>query len=67
MTKKRNRTKHVATSEECLTTEAKELRRRAAKLPPGSARDRLLRKATHHDTAANMTAWINSPGLRPPE
>jgi hypothetical protein len=67
MTKKRSRTKHVGPSEGRLTAEARELRRQAAQLPPGSERDRLLRKAKHHDTSANMTAWINSPGLRPPE
>jgi hypothetical protein len=63
----RKRTKHATTLQERLAAEAKELRERASELPPGLERDRLLRKARQDDTAAQMTAWVSSPGLRPPE
>ena len=39
----------------------------AALLPPGAERDVLLRKARQADTAANLTDWVNSPGLQPPK
>ncbi len=49
-----------------LAAEAEALREEAAKLPPGSRQDSLLRKARQNDTAAKMAEWINSPGLRSP-
>jgi hypothetical protein len=57
---------HQTTLEERLAAQAAELRQTAAKLPPGAERERLLRKARQDETAAGMSAWINSPGLRPP-
>ncbi len=63
---KRSRFRNTATLEERLAEEAKPLREKAAKLPPGLKRDSLLRKVRQNETAAGMTAWINSPGLRPP-
>ncbi len=63
---KRSRFRNTAPLEERLAAKAKALREEAAKLPPGFKRDTLLRKARQDDTAANMTAWINSPGLRRP-
>jgi len=52
--------------EERLTQEAEELRKVAETLPPGTARDLLLRKARQDETAIRMNQWLNSPGLRPP-
>ncbi len=63
---KRSRFKNHTTLEDRLAAEAKALRDEAAKLPPGFKRDNLLRKARQDDTAADMAAWINSPGLRSP-
>lgn len=40
--------------------------RTAGELPPGPARDDLLRKMRQADTAMRLDDWLNSPGLRPP-
>lgn len=63
----RKRTKPANTLEERLAVEASELRQQASTMQPGIERDSLLRKARQDETASQMTAWINSPGLRPPE
>jgi len=52
--------------EEHLMQVAEEARAAAAELPPGAARDALMRKARRSETAAHTNDWINSPGLRPP-
>jgi len=39
----------------------------AKRLQPGSRRQALLRKAREAEIAASITAWISSPGLKPPE
>lgn len=49
-----------------LSAWADELREQAAKLPPGTARDAILRKASQADTASHIDEWANSPGLQPP-
>jgi hypothetical protein len=53
--------------EERLLEAAERARAEAAALPPGRERDALVRKARENDTAAHMSDWINSPGLKPPE
>jgi hypothetical protein len=63
---KRCRFKNISTLEERLVAEAKALREQAAKLPPSLERDSLLRRARQNETAADMAAWINSPGLKSP-
>jgi hypothetical protein len=63
---RRRRIKQTQTLEERLADEAKELRTMAETLPPGSKRDMVLRKAQQDETAAHMTEWLNSPGLKPP-
>ncbi|MDI3564201.1 hypothetical protein [Bradyrhizobium sp. Arg816] len=62
----RRRIKHTKSLEERLAEEAKELRATAATLPPGYEREALLRRARQDETAAHVTEWLNSPGLRPP-
>jgi len=47
--------------------EATNLRQQAHGMPAGIRRDELLRKARQADTAAHMSEWLRSPGLRPPE
>ena len=56
-----------ATLEARLAAFAADARQRAAALPPGTERDELLNKARQADTAANLTSWCDSPGLRPPK
>jgi hypothetical protein len=50
-----------------LTQEAERLREEAEKLPPGTERHDLERKARQAETAAHIDEWLESPGLRPPE
>jgi hypothetical protein len=62
----RRRLKHTKSLEERLAEEARGLRAVAATLPSGPARDALLLKARQDETAAHMTEWLDSPGLKPP-
>ncbi|SHN80597.1 hypothetical protein SAMN05444170_4435 [Bradyrhizobium erythrophlei] len=62
----RRRFKQITSLEQRLSEEAKRLREQAKKLPPSSDRERLLRKAREDEMAAQMTGWIASPGLQPP-
>ena len=52
---------------ERLIEEAKRARAEAEQLPPGAAREGLLKKARQADTAAHIDEWLNSPGLQPPK
>lgn len=50
-----------------LAEEAKRLRQEAKALPPGSAREDLIRKARQAETGSHMSEWLRSPGLQPPD
>jgi hypothetical protein len=63
----RRRFKHVMSFPDDLTQEAERLRAEAEKLPPGTERHDLERKARQAETAAHIDEWLKSPGLRPPE
>lgn len=45
---------------------AEKTREEAMDLPPGRARDAMLKKARQLETACQMSEWISSPGLRTP-
>jgi hypothetical protein len=60
------RSKNDKTLQECLNEQAQRLRREAAQLPDGRARDLLLRRAGQAETASQLDGWLSSPGLRPP-
>ena len=62
----RRRHVQILTLERRLADEANQLRAEAKKLPPGSTREVLLRKARQNETAAHISEWLSSPGLRPP-
>ena len=62
----RRRFKQTETLESRLAEEAKRLREEAKSLPPGAAREALLRKARQCDTGSHMSEWLQSPGLRSP-
>ncbi|QOZ69897.1 hypothetical protein [Bradyrhizobium arachidis] len=49
-----------------LAAEAERLREQAKTLPPGAARDEMLRKARQAETGSQMSEWLRSPGLQPP-
>ena len=51
---------------ERLEAEAQVLAEKAKLLPPGKEREFLKRKAREMKVTANVTEWIESPGLRPP-
>jgi hypothetical protein len=38
----------------------------AMDLPPGPAREAMLKKASQLETACHINEWVSSPGLRPP-
>ena len=63
----RRRFKQTRSLEERLSEEAKRLRAEAKLLPPGVARDEMIRKARRAETASHMNEWLTSPGLRSPE
>jgi hypothetical protein len=55
------------TFEENIAAEKAKLEAQVAKLKPGPEKDALLRKIRQLDTAAQMSEWLSSPGLQPPE
>ena len=63
----RRRFTHAQSLEERLAEEAKRLRAEAKLLPPGAARDALIRRARQAEIGSHMSEWLRSPGLRPPE
>jgi hypothetical protein len=63
----RRRFKQTQSLEERLAEEAKRLRAEAKLLPPGTARDELIRRARQAETGSHMSEWLRSPGLRPPD
>jgi hypothetical protein len=65
--RKRRRIKHEKTFQERLAEDALRFKEAADKLPPGTARELLLKRARQAGTAAQIDAWLTSPGLRPPK
>jgi hypothetical protein len=63
----RRRVKHTDPLETRLAAEAERLRDEAKALPPGAARDEMLRKARQAETGSQMSEWLRSPGLQPPD
>jgi hypothetical protein len=63
----RRRFKQTQSLEERLSEEAKRLRVEAKLLPPGAAREEMIRKARQAQIASHMNEWLTSSGLRPPE
>jgi len=64
--KKRLRIKHEKTFQERLIEEAQRYKAAADLLPPGTARELLLRRVRQAETAAHIENWLSSPGLQPP-
>ena len=50
-----------------LAAEKARLEAQLAKLKPGPEMDALRKKIRQLDVAAQMSNWLTSPGLRPPE
>ena len=66
MQQARRRIKHEKSFQERLAEEAIRFNEAAKDLPPGTARELLLRRARQAQTAAHINDWLNSPGLQPP-
>jgi hypothetical protein len=62
---RRRRFKQVEPLEQRLALEAKRLRDEARLRPPGLTRELTLKKARQAETAAHLSDWLRSPGLRP--
>jgi hypothetical protein len=67
MIKKRNRKRPQVSFKDRVLSFAREAREKAALLPPCEAREDLLKRVLHADTAAHMDDWLNAPGLQPPK
>jgi hypothetical protein len=63
----RRRFEQTQSLEARLSEEAKRLRAEAELLPPGAARDEIIRRARRAEIAVHIDEWLTSPGLRPPE
>ena len=63
---RRRRIRHEISFEDRLARAARQAREAAELLPPGLDRELLLRKASACETAADIHAWISSPGAAPP-
>jgi hypothetical protein len=61
MTIKRSRLKHAAPFGERLHKAADEAREAAEGLPPGEARDALLKRVRQAETAARINEWLTAP------
>jgi hypothetical protein len=62
----RRRFKQTDILEDRLEAHAIRLHAEAEALPPGPARDNLLRLARQAETSAHMSEWLRSPGLQSP-
>jgi len=63
----RRRVKQIQSLEDRLAEEAKRLRKEAKLLPPGAARESLLRKARQAETGSHISEWLRSAELQPPK
>ena len=66
MKKKRNRSRPALPLQERLNQIALRAREKAASLPPGRERERLMETAVANEAAAVIDRWLSSPGLRTP-
>ena len=63
----RRRFKQAEVLESRLADAAKRLREAAKLLPPGAAREAILRKARQAETGSRLSEWLGSPDLRAPD
>jgi hypothetical protein len=66
MQQQRRRTRQTISLDDRLAAEAARLQEQALMMRPCSQRDDLLRKARQTETAAYISDWLRSPGLRAP-
>jgi hypothetical protein len=63
----RRRSKQTISLPDRLASFAKEARKKASQLQPGSEQAALLEKARQADTAAQLVEWASSKGLEVPK
>ncbi|MBR0861634.1 hypothetical protein ACVIWV_006892 [Bradyrhizobium diazoefficiens] len=63
----RSRFKQTKTLEQRLGEEAERLRQQAKLLAAGAGREKLIRKARQAEIGLQISNWLRSPGLEPPE
>lgn len=63
---KRNRFKQTDSLQDRLTKFAEDMKKQAEAMPAGKEREEFLKRARSADTAAHISDWASSPGLRPP-
>lgn len=63
----RRPSKHEKTFKERLGEQSQRLREEAERIPHGTARDLLLRRALQAETASHMDAEMTSPGSQRPK
>ncbi|TYL89188.1 hypothetical protein FXB40_36800 [Bradyrhizobium rifense] len=64
MTATRKRTKQTQSLQQRLLTSADKARERAQHMPPGKARDILLRRAMQNEVTSSLTDWLSAPVYR---
>ena len=63
---RRRRHKPTTSFKDRLADWAGKIREQSTRLPPGTEREEMLKRASLADTAAHLDDWANSPGLQPP-
>ena len=63
----RRRFKQVTTLQDRIAEWAEQVRSQAARMPPGPARDELLKKLRQSRTAMHMDDWANSSDVQAPK
>lgn len=63
----RRRVKQTRSLEERMADQAATLRAQADRLPAGGERDGLLKRARLAETGAQLSEWVTSHVLRPPD
>jgi hypothetical protein len=63
----RRRFKQTIPLEERLAHQAERLREQASKLPQGSEREILLRRARQAETGSHLSEWLRSGGPQRPD
>jgi hypothetical protein len=59
---KRRRFRQTQSLEERLAQDTAQLREKAEVLPPGGAREQIMRRITQNEAASNLCQMLRSPG-----
>jgi hypothetical protein len=67
MTVRRPRFRHAKSFNERLMEQSVLFKAEAERIPHGTARDLLLRRARQAETASQINKWLSAPGLQSPK